>query len=124
MLPGRRRVTSADEFRIIIRTGGRASSRTLIAHVAPLGSGPSRAGFVVGRSVGGSVVRSRVTRRLRHQIAPLLAGLPESTGVVVRALAPAAVADSTQLGADLAATLPRALNKVGRGAVTSQAVSS
>lgn len=123
MLPGRRRVTSADEFRVIIRTGGRASSRTLVAHVAPLGTGPTRAGFIVGRSVGGSVVRSRVTRRLRHQVAPLLDTLPESTGVVVRALAPAAGASSQQLGADLATALSRALNKVGRGPVTASAVS-
>jgi ribonuclease P protein component len=37
---------------------------------------PPRAGLVVSRAVGGSVVRHRVARRLRHLLRPRLATLP------------------------------------------------
>jgi ribonuclease P protein component len=74
---------------------------------ALVGDGPSRAGFVVGRSVGGSVVRHRVTRRLRHLVADRLGYLPADTALVVRAHPAAAGAGSTELGADLDAALRR-----------------
>lgn len=68
---------------------------------------PPRVGFVVSKAVGNSVVRHRVTRRLRHLMRDRLAGLPSGTGVVVRALGPAATASSAELGADLDAALRR-----------------
>jgi ribonuclease P protein component len=58
-------------------------------------------GFVVNKAVGGSVVRHRVTRRLRAQLAQRLAALPPGSGTVVRALPGAADATSDQLGAAL-----------------------
>jgi ribonuclease P protein component len=68
---------------------------------------PARAGFVVGRVVGGSVVRHRTIRRLRHLIRDRLGRLPEGSLLVVRALPPAATADSAALGRDLDAGLDR-----------------
>ena len=62
-------------------------------------------GFVVGRTVGGSVVRHRVTRRLRAQVALRLDAFPQGTATVVRALPEAASASSAELGADLDAGL-------------------
>jgi ribonuclease P protein component len=79
---------------------------------APGGEGP-RAGFVVSRAVGGSVVRHRVTRRLRHLVAPRLAALPGDAQLVVRALPPAARATSADLAGDLDACLRGALRKLG-----------
>ena len=67
----------------------------------------SRAGFVVGRSVGGSVERHRVTRRLRHLAADRLGYLPEGTALVVRAHPTSANATSAELAADLDAALRR-----------------
>lgn len=74
-----------------------------------------RAGFVVSKAVGGSVVRHRVTRRLRHLVRPRLAGLPADLGVVVRALPPAAGATSAELAVDLEAGLRAALHKLTGG---------
>lgn len=73
------------------------------------------AGFVVNKAVGGSVVRHRVARRLRHLVAPRLAELPSGARVVVRALPPAATASSAELAEDLDSGLRSALRKLGRG---------
>ena len=67
----------------------------------------TRVGFVVSKAVGNSVVRHRVSRRLRHQMAERLGQLPVGAAVVVRALPPAAAASSAELGKDLDAALRR-----------------
>jgi ribonuclease P protein component len=71
----------------------------------------ARAGFVVGRSVGNSVVRHRVTRRLRAAVREELHRLPGSADLVVRARPEAAAADSAQLRRDLSAGLDRLLGR-------------
>jgi ribonuclease P protein component len=76
------------------------------------GSAAPRAGFVVSKAVGGSVVRHRVTRRLRHLVQPRLVDLPTGTRLVVRALPPAAAASSAELAEDLDAGLRSAGRKL------------
>jgi ribonuclease P protein component len=68
---------------------------------------PARAGLVVSKAVGGSVVRTRVARRLRHQLRPLLPQLPAGTRLVVRAAPAAATAASVALAQDLRAAVDR-----------------
>lgn len=74
----------------------------------PPAAGP-RAGFVVGRTVGNSVVRHRVTRQLRALVREQLDRLPDTADLVVRARPEAATAGSQLLGRDLTAALDRAL---------------
>jgi ribonuclease P protein component len=76
--------------------------------------GPPRAGFVVSRAVGGSVVRHRVARRLRHVVRDRLTGLPPGSRLVVRALPAAAEAPSSVLAADLDSALASLLRRSGR----------
>ena len=104
----------------MVRSGRRAGRPTLVLHylperpVGPAGgpgdpaAGP-RAGFVVGRTVGNSVCRSRVTRQLRHLVGAQLHRLPASADLVVRARPEAAEAGSAVLGRDLDAGLDRLL---------------
>jgi ribonuclease P protein component len=68
-----------------------------------------RAGFVVGKAVGGSVVRHRVTRRLRAVVRDELDRLPATADLVVRARPEAATATSRQLARDLRSGLDRLL---------------
>jgi len=76
-------------------------------------AGP-RAGFVVGRAVGNSVVRHRVTRRLRAVVREELHRLPANADLVVRARPEAAGASSDRLRRDLASGLDRVLaDRVG-----------
>ena len=76
------------------------------------GSAPvlgARAGFVVGKAVGNSVVRHRVTRRLRAAVREELHRLPASADLVVRARPEAATAGSALLHRDLVAGIDRLL---------------
>ena len=73
----------------------------------PAGDAVCRVGLIVGKSVGGSVVRHRVSRRLRAQLAPRLTALPSGAQLVVRALPDAATQSSAVLATDLDSALRR-----------------
>jgi ribonuclease P protein component len=121
VLPTVNRMRRASEFSSVIRGGVRARRGSLIVyHLPELGerepgkkpdtiaaARPPIVGLVVGRAVGPSVVRHRVSRRLRAQLTTRLQSLAPASGTVVRALPEAAVADSVKLGQDLDAALRR-----------------
>jgi len=68
-----------------------------------------RVGFVVSKAVGGAVVRNRVKRRLRAQLAARLHRIPAGTDVVIRANPVAAQAISADLGREIDRLLDRVL---------------
>jgi ribonuclease P protein component len=107
VLPRPHRVRRPDDFRRILRRGRKAGRRLLSVHALTGDDDGRRAGFVVGRSVGGSVERHRVTRRLRHLVADRLASMPAGTALVVRAHPASAGATGAELAADLDAALRR-----------------
>jgi ribonuclease P protein component len=74
---------------------------------------PPRAGLVVSKAVGGSVVRHRTARRLRHLLRDRLATAPAGARLVVRAAPAAGEAPSAALAADLDAALTSALRPRG-----------
>jgi ribonuclease P protein component len=74
----------------------------------------ARAGFVVGKAVGNSVVRHRVTRRLRAVVRAELHRLPPTADLVVRARPEAAAATSDVLRRDLSAGMSRLLGDGAR----------
>ena len=86
MLAKANRVVSGADFRSIVRTGRRASTPLAVVYSTRTGETPTRFGFIVAKSVGGSVVRNRMRRRLRAIGSELL--IERSTGVdiVVRPL--------------------------------------
>ncbi len=108
----------------MMRAGSRAASRTVVVH-AHMSASPNqaRAGFVVGRAVGGSVARHRVTRQLRHLMAAQLPDLPDGTDVVVRALPTAIDASAADLAHDLSSSVRRALSRLGHAVGTPPVVS-
>jgi ribonuclease P protein component len=96
------------DFTSVVRDGARTRSGPVVVHQrTDLGTDTPLVGFVVGKSVGGSVQRHRVTRRLRAQVAQRLTALPPHSATVVRALPAAAAADSAELGAGLDQALAR-----------------
>jgi ribonuclease P protein component len=111
MLPAGSRLTHRDDFSTAVKRGRRSGRARLVVHLHGTGTGRPRAGFVVSKAVGGSVVRHRVARRLRHLVAPRLATLPPGALLVVRALPPAAAASFAELAADLDAGLRAAARK-------------
>ncbi|HEX2075795.1 MAG TPA: ribonuclease P protein component [Geodermatophilus sp.] len=117
MLPAQARLRRRPEFTAVVRSGRRAGRPTMVLHYLPerpvaatpgRAAGP-RAGFVVGKAVGNSVVRHRVTRRLRAVVRDELHRLPAEADLVVRARPEAATADSEVLRRDLRAGLDRLL---------------
>lgn len=105
MLPAAHRLRSSADFRTTTRHGRRGASGPIVIHLLAGQSGPARAGLIVPKSVGNSVVRHRVSRRLRAGLADALPGLTPGTLVVVRAL-PGAASDP-QLGQRTRAALER-----------------
>ena len=109
MLPAAYRMRTSSDFAQVLRVGRRARCGGLVVYLASAaanevgerGAAQSRIGLVVGKSVGGSVVRHAVSRRLRAQLADRLTALPAGSHVVVRALPPSAGESSHQLGRDL-----------------------
>jgi len=92
----------------VVRHGRRAGRPLLTVHrLCGPDDAAARAGLVVGKAVGGSVVRSRTARRLRHLLRDRLGTLPAGTRLVVRAAPAAGAATSAALAADLDAALAR-----------------
>lgn len=108
MLPTAARLRTPGDFQRVTRSGRRGAATTLVVHVGAGADAPARAGFVVSKKVGNSVVRHRVMRRLRAIVAARLAGLPNGTELVIRALPAAADATSAVLDADFSRALRRA----------------
>jgi len=111
LLPAAARLTRSDEFRLVTRKGRRVAGPRIVVHVMIAGvvqtSLPAQIGFVVSKAVGNSVVRHRVTRRLRHVVRDRLGTLPPGAALIVRALPPAAAASSAEFGQDFDAALRR-----------------
>jgi ribonuclease P protein component len=61
----------------------------------------------VSKAVGNSVVRHRVSRKLRHLVRDRLGTLTPGSTLVIRALPAAATASSAELGSDLDAAVRR-----------------
>lgn len=75
-----------------------------------LATGENRAarfGFIISKQVGTAVVRNSVRRRLKAVCAEALAGVPEGTDVVIRALPASATASYAELRADVHRCLGR-----------------
>ena len=86
MLPKSNRLRSGAEFTRVTKTGHRASSNNLVMYATLEKNQTPQIGFIVNRSVGGSVTRHLVTRKLRHDLASHLNELPKNTMLVVRVL--------------------------------------
>jgi ribonuclease P protein component len=87
----------------------------LVVHllIEPTSDEP-RAGFVVGKAVGGAVVRNQVRRRLRHLVRDRVDELPPGSRLVVRAQPAAAGKSSAALAKDLDSALAAALRPLVR----------
>jgi ribonuclease P protein component len=119
------RLRHSADFSAVMRRGVRARRTALVVHLlltdgdTPAEPGsppvpsltPARVGFVVSRAVGGSVVRHRLTRRLRAVAAARIDRLPVGSRCVVRALPTAAGRTSAELGQDLDEALATALDR-------------
>ena len=101
-----RRLRRRNDFAAVYRNGRIQSNPLLVLRVLPTDRETTRFGFVVGKAVGGAVVRNRVKRRLREAVRqlPIAAGFD----VVIGARKPAAEAPFSALLAALTALTAKA----------------
>ena len=88
MLPKPNRLRAGSDFNLITKTGARFSSPNLVLYANLAKTEQPKVGFIVNRSVGGSVTRHLVTRKLRHNFAKQLPKLTDGLMLVVRVLKP------------------------------------
>jgi ribonuclease P protein component len=111
MLPASARLRKSSEISAVMKSGTRFSAKLVVLHVAKGTSGQSKVAFAVGKNVGNSVIRHRVTRQLRHIVSPALSKFPIGSHVVVRALPAAATATFTQLTENLEFAMTKVPNQ-------------
>ncbi|WP_084350650.1 ribonuclease P protein component [Millisia brevis] len=127
MLPAQNRLHNSREFGAVVRrrrgigrddvvvylrqTTDSGSERTAPSGVEggrePAVDTAPRFGFIVAKSVGSSVDRHRVTRRLRHVCRSLISELPDNVDIVIRALPGASSATSAVLDRQIRSALTR-----------------
>jgi len=87
MLPRALRMRSAGDFRSTTRSGRRFSQPLCVVYVrVEPGATDRRIGIVAAKTVGNSVARHRVARRVRAVVQQEAESLPAGSRVVVRAL--------------------------------------
>lgn len=89
MLPKPNRLRAGSDFNLITKTGTRFSGPNIILYVNEGKTPQPKIGFIVNRSIGGSVTRHLVTRKLRHNLASQIPKLPNNFMIVIRVLKPA-----------------------------------
>lgn len=94
MLPKESRLTSKVDFAQVTKSGLRLTSSNLVGYlyISPVvnlldnNEVSAKCGLIINKSVGGSVMRHRIARQLRHDLAPIVATLPANSLFVVRVL--------------------------------------
>ena len=106
MLAKANRITSADDYRFIVRRGAKVAGAHTVSYLRSRESGTDvRFGFIVSKKVGSAVRRNLVRRRLKAACREMVDGGVTAVDVVVRALPSAADADYQALRSDVASAL-------------------
>ncbi len=118
MLAKKARISNSADFAKATKSGLRSTSNSLVGYLYLTNSTePARCGLIINKSVGNSVVRHNVARKIRHSIAADLISLPAGSLFVVRALPASTKTDLQSEVADLVAKLVKKASQ--RNAVTS-----
>lgn len=115
MLAQKNRLRRASDFALASK-GMRVSGENFLLYVATPTKGeqagaPVKVGLIVGKNVGGSVVRHRVSRQIRHAIAPHLAQFPNGTLLLFRAHPGAATRINKNLSGEVSALVAKYLSR-------------
>ena len=89
MLPADARLTSSSDFARATKSGIRVTSEHFVGYlyISPVTNMASaKCGLIINKTVGGSVKRHRLARKVRHAVAPHITTLPQGSLFVVRAL--------------------------------------
>lgn len=119
MLPAANRLRRSIEIARVTRGGVRVRRGAVVVHLGRREPGGStgldapRIGLAVGRSVGNSVVRHRVARRLREVSRGLLPQLAPQVDLVIRAMPSARACGFHELDQDVRDAVQVACRRAG-----------
>jgi ribonuclease P protein component len=117
VLPARNRMRRSTDFSLAVRNGVRVAQSDLVLHARHAGvsaDGVAQIGLIITKSVGGSVERHRVARRLRHVARTVMSELNPTDRIVIRALPSSRDAASSRLEEQVRAGVRRAHNLMER----------
>ena len=89
MLPVDARLTSSSDFARATKSGIRVTTEHFVGYlyISPVTNNASaKCGLIINKTVGGSVKRHRLARKVRHAVAPHIVELPLGSLFVIRAL--------------------------------------
>ena len=89
MLPVDARLTSSSDFARATKSGLRVTSEHFVGYlyISPVTNNAlAKCGLIINKTIGGSVQRHRLDRKIRHAVAPHITTLPTGSLFVVRAL--------------------------------------
>ena len=95
MLAKTARLTESGDFARVTKSGLRYSSANFVGYlyINTASTEPARAGLIISKSVGGSVIRHRLARKIRHCLKDQYSQLPPGCLLVIRGLNKSATAD-------------------------------
>jgi ribonuclease P protein component len=94
MLAKTARISNSADFAKATKSGLRSTTNSLVGYLHLSNSDqPTRCGLIINKSVGNSVVRHNVARKIRHIVADNLGSLPTGSLFVIRALPASNAAD-------------------------------
>jgi ribonuclease P protein component len=117
VLPKKARLTTSEDFAKATKSGLRLTTQNLVGYLyiqpALNTQTSTKCGLIINKSVGGSVMRHRIARQLRHDLAPIVDTFPVNSLFVVRVLknAPTYTNELTEL---TTALLARSQKNVSR----------
>lgn len=97
MLERANRLVRGDDFRKIMRTGKKVSSKHLVGYQLIETDQNNRFGFVVSKACGMAVSRNLLKRRLRSLARQHMSQFPTGSQIVIRTLPGSAELDFTSL---------------------------
>jgi ribonuclease P protein component len=89
VLPQGARLTASSDFARATKSGVRVTTQHFVGYlyISPVTNNDSaKCGLIINKTVGGSVKRHRLARKIRHAVAPHIASLPTGSLLVIRAL--------------------------------------
>jgi len=116
------RITSADDYRVIVRRGAKVAGAHTVSYLRSRESGTdARFGFIVSKKVGTAVRRNLIRRRLKAVCHEALVDGIDGVDIVVRALPGAADAAWPALRAEVLSALQRPLAQAGDAGLATRA---
>ena len=117
MLPKNARLTTSADFARATKSGTRVTTNNFVGYLylSPVTNQDSpKCGLIINKSVGGSVARHALARKLRHAVTPQISKLPSGSLLVIRALAKN---NSDSVGVEVEKLTSKLLERAARSSV-------